>query len=62
MNGDRKRLYIPRGTLDGNEIEMLAGKIFKCGYAVVKKTVRSGDNKGAKYIEFWTDDQEDAEC
>lgn len=62
MNGDRKRLYIPRGTLDNAEIELLAGKIFKCGYAVVKNTVKSGENKGAKYIEFWPDSQEDAEC
>lgn len=56
----KNRILIPRGTLTTEEIEMIAGKLFKIGYTVRKVTISSGQNKGAKCIEFWIDGGEES--
>lgn len=54
------QILIPRGTLDSAEMEMIASKLFKIGYAVRKVTVSGGQHKGAKIIEYWIDGGEDS--
>lgn len=52
---ERKRIFIPTGTLTNDEMEYVAGKLFKCGYTLKKGKVDKGDLKGSRYIEFWND-------
>ncbi len=54
----RNRIYIPPGTLANDEMEHVAGKLFKCGYTLKKGKVDKGDLKGSRYIEFWIDKTE----
>lgn len=49
------KILVPRGTLDSEEMEMVAAKLFKCGYSVRKLSITSGENKGCKAIQFWID-------
>lgn len=50
------KILIPRGTLVNEEMELIAAKLFKIGYAVRKVNIKDGPNKGSKYIEYWNGD------
>lgn len=52
----KQRIIVPKSILTNDEMEMVASKLFKCGYAVQKGTYTTGEFKGTKYIEFWTGD------
>ena len=55
---DRQRILIPRGSLPAEEVDRIAADLFHVGYAVRKISVQSGENKGAKCIEYWIEGNE----
>jgi methyl coenzyme M reductase subunit D len=48
----KQRINIPSGTLTNEEIEMIAGKLVMCGYAVGKGKYKKEPNKGVRYLEY----------
>lgn len=50
-------ILVPRGSLSSEEMELLASKLFKIGYAVRKVTIKEGQNKGSRCIEYWSGEE-----
>lgn len=57
----RQRIIIPPGTLVNDQIARIASDLVMCSYSVKKGKVDKGENKGAKYIEYWIDKKENPE-
>lgn len=49
---EKQVIYVPQGSLTVEEMEMVAGKLFKCGYTV-KRGSEKINNKAIRTIEIW---------
>lgn len=52
----KQKIVIPQGTITVDEMEMIAGKLFKCGYAVVRGSEKI-KNKSVRIIEFYQEEK-----
>lgn len=52
-------IVIPQNALKIEEMEMISGKLFKCGYAVQRDSKKIG-GKTVRVIKFWKDGESNA--
>ena len=54
----RQRIVIPPGAMTVEEMELVAGKLFKCGYSVTRGSIKI-KNKSMRVIEFFKEEKKD---